>query len=80
LLGVASVPSPADAMLQPLAVAAERDLSDDAAEKLRRIMAPPGAGSTFSALAGWADTVKRRQPRPTVAAGQIVLSEMGKTS
>ena len=50
---------------EAIAAAAERDLSENAADEVRRITAPLGAGLPFAKLAGWADTVKRRRPRPS---------------
>ena len=40
-------------------------ISENAADEVRRITAPLGAGLPFAKLAGWADTVKRRRPRPS---------------
>lgn len=48
---------------EAIAAAAERDLSAKTAEAVARITEPLGEGIALSQLAGWADTVKRREPR-----------------
>lgn len=46
-----------------IAAAAERYLSKEAVRAIAGITAPLGEDSPFSRLAGWADTVKRREPK-----------------
>ena len=49
---------------EAIAAAAERLLNTKATAAIARIKAPLGEDFPFSRLAGWADTVKRREPRP----------------
>jgi hypothetical protein len=67
---------------EAIAAAAEMHLSQNATEEVRRIVAPLGAGSSFSGLAGWADTVKRRPPGPNddPATVEFLEDERNKTN
>lgn len=49
---------------EAIAAAAEQHFSQKALEEIERITAPLGDNVRFSQLAGWADQIKRRAPKP----------------